>query len=273
MQPVIEGQYFLMDRTLKSVSYFNASPAPDSICVYEVFRIERFKPLFINEHLERFKNTLKIAGLKPHLNIEGLRGSLNLLFSANNIENGNVKLDFRQMPSGESQFMAYFIQTNYPGENELTEGVKCALQFSERHHPEAKIYNPEVRDKADAIIEQQHIYETLLVNSENYLTEGSRSNLFFIKDYELITAGDTLVLPGIIRHKVIDLAKELNIPITYRTVHIDELNSMDAAFITGTTPRMLSISRIAEITYPISNSLFMQLRDTLLNLIEEEINS
>jgi branched-chain amino acid aminotransferase len=271
MQPVIDGQYFLMDRTLKSVSYYNASLTPDSICVYEVFRIERFKALFLNEHLKRLKNTLRIAEIKPHINVDRLPASLNMLFSANNIENGNVKLEFRSMPNREMLFMAYFIETNYPDASTISEGIRCSLQFSERHHPEAKIYNPTVRNKADNIIEQQEVYETLLVNSENYLTEGSRSNLFFIHENELITADESMVLSGIMRMQVIKTASKLGINIRYQAVNIDELNQMDAAFISGTTPRILPIQQVADKIFPVDTPIFLKLKEGLSKLIEEEI--
>ncbi|WP_439184542.1 aminotransferase class IV [Carboxylicivirga taeanensis] len=263
MQSVIQGQYFLMDRTLKSVNFFNSSVNANELCIYEVFRVENGKPLFLKEHISRLKNSLQIANKQANIKIEYLSRRLKTLFAANTITNGNVKLDLRFMDSGEQVFMAYFIPTNYPTAEQLEKGIQCSLQFAERHHPRAKIYNAKVRETANTIIEQQHVYETLLVNKDNCLTEGSRSNLFFIQHNQLITADDSLVLPGIMRQQIINIAQKLNIAVIYKCLPIEEIEQVDAGFISGTSPRMLAINQIGPHPLTVNNPVFAQLRDAL----------
>ncbi|WP_430817696.1 aminotransferase class IV [Carboxylicivirga sp. RSCT41] len=260
-----------MDRTLKSVNFFNSAIGDDETCIYEVFRIENSTPLFIDDHLARLKSSIQIGGYDAEINTGQLKTRLKMLYSANNIGNGNVKLDFRFSANGILQFMAYFLPAHYPDESEYKEGIVCSLQFSERHHPKAKIYNPEVRGKANSIIEQRHVYETILTNSENCLTEGSRSNLFFIKNDTLITADDSIVLGGIIRKHILLLASELNIKVEYRAVHMDDLKEMDAAFISGTSPRMLAINHIDSMCFQCDHPLFTKLRKALEGKIQEQL--
>ncbi len=273
MQPTILGQYFLMDRTLKSVNFFNSSINDNELCIYEVFRVQNNTPLFIKEHLLRLENSLKIADKHPAVQISQLPNRLKMLYAANSITEGNVKLDFRFMPGGEQVFMAYFIPTNYPSNEQLQKGIKCTLQFSERHHPNAKIYNPDVRDKANTIIEQRHVYETLLVNSDNCLTEGSRSNLFFIKKDKLITADDSMVLPGIMRQHIIRIIEKLDLPLQYRCLPVEEIQEVNAAFISGTSPRMLAINQIGDIHLAANHPLFIQLRNELEQDIASQLNA
>lgn len=263
MQSVILGQYFLMDRTLKSVNFFNGSFNDNELCIYEVFRIEKNTPLFLNEHLQRFENSIKIAGKQASIRISQLSSRLKMLYAANSISDGNVKLDLRYTSNGEQQFLAYFIPTNYPTQEQKDKGVQCTLQFSERHHPMAKIYNPEVREKANTIIEQRHVYETLLVNTDNCITEGSRSNVFFIKQNTLITADTSVVLPGIMRQHVIEIAQRLNITLDYRCLPVEEIEKVEAAFISGTSPRMLAINQIGQQVINVSHPLFLQLKNEL----------
>ncbi|MBS2211741.1 aminotransferase class IV [Carboxylicivirga mesophila] len=260
MQSVILGQYFLMDRTLKSVNFFNSAITDEEVCIYEVFRIQNNMPLFIEEHLKRLENSLKIANKQPIIRISQLSNRLKMLYAANNISDGNVKLDFRFMPDGEQVFMAYFIPSSYPTEEQRQKGIKCSLQFSERHHPNAKIYNPDVRGKANTIIEQRHVYETLLVNSDNCLTEGSRSNLFFINGNTLITADDSVVLPGIMRQHIISIIEALGLSLEYRCLPVEDISKMEAAFISGTSPRLLPVNQIGEYSLKVNHPLLQQLR-------------
>ncbi|WP_430810091.1 MULTISPECIES: aminotransferase class IV [unclassified Carboxylicivirga] len=263
MQSAIRGQYFLMDRTLKSVNFFNATIAPDEVCVYEVFRIQASTPLFLDDHLNRLTHSLKTAGKVSPVRISMLPRRLQVLYTANNINDGNVKLDLRFKNNGDAYFLAYFIPARYPNEAERKEGIVCTLQYDERTHPTAKIYNASIRNKANDIIAQEHVYETLLVNHRHALTEGSRSNLFFIKDDTLITAKEQEVLPGIMRQQIINCALELKIKIVYRSLPMDELPVMEAAFISGTSPRLLPIRRIDEHPFQANHPLLIRLRDSL----------
>ncbi|MBK3517785.1 aminotransferase class IV [Carboxylicivirga marina] len=260
-----------MDRTLKSVNFFNGSIENDETCIYEVFRIENGKPLFLQAHLERFDNSLAISGKEINFNTKQISNRLKLLFSANDIQNGNVKLDYRIKNDGEAIFMAYFIPVKYPGELEKREGIRCSLQFSERHHPQAKIYNPDVRGKANSIIEQGQTYETILVNSNNCLTEGSRSNLFFIKDNTLFTADDSLVLPGIMRKQMLLIADKLKIQVVFRAVMLEEMETMEAAFITGTSPRLLPIKQLDKVTFKVEHPILLQMIKEVEELILAQI--
>jgi len=260
-----------MDRTLKSINFFNSEIDEDTVCAYEVFRIENGKPIFLDQHLHRLQKTLAIADIKPMVKVTQLHAKLKLLFSANTINDGNVRLDYRQLKSGEQQFFAYFVESNYPNANLIKEGIICSLQHSVRHHPAAKIHNPEVRDKANAIIEQRHVYETLLVNADNCLTEGSRSNLFFIRQNDLITADDSVVLGGIMRQQIINIAQTLGVNIEYRALCLNEISEMDGAFISGTSPRMLPIKQIGDVCYPVLNPLFSKIYAELSIRIKEQV--
>ncbi|WP_185968955.1 aminotransferase class IV [Carboxylicivirga sp. M1479] len=260
-----------MDRTLKSINFFNEEVDEKTICVYEVFRIEQSTPLFINEHLARLQNSLISAGKDIHIQISRLTRQLKTLYSANNISDGNIKLDYRFTPTGESLFMAYFIKSNYPSERIQKDGIVCSFQYAERTKPGAKIYNALVRNKANAIIEEDKAYETILVNKDLGMTEGSRSNLFFIKDNTLITADETVILPGIMRHQIIKLANELGIETTFRIVRVDEIEQMDAAFISGTSPRMLAIRKIDNHALDTEHPIYKNLRTTLCKHIQQQL--
>ncbi len=61
-------------------------------------------------------------------------------------------------------------------------------------------------------LQESKAYEALLVNEEGYITEGSRSNVFLIKDGVIYTPADRDVLLGITRAKVIDLIRDYGFP-------------------------------------------------------------
>ena len=111
----------------------------------------------------------------------------------------------------------------------------------------------ELRDATNKAIREGDLYEVLLVNRDGIITEGSRSNVFFIKNGEVYTSPTDAVLPGVTRTIIIRIIEEAGIPLHYCAVKQDELSGFDAAFISGTSPKVLPIAYIGDISYDVDD--------------------
>ncbi len=88
------------------------------------------------------------------------------------------------------------------------EGVKLAIYPHVRTNPGVKKWDDRFRNSVSRFILEQKVYEAALVNSQNQVTEGSRSNLFFIdRQGCLVTVAEKLILPGITRKYVLEIAR------------------------------------------------------------------
>ncbi|MEM6507065.1 MAG: aminotransferase class IV [Planctomycetota bacterium] len=77
------------------------------------------------------------------------------------------------------------------------------------------------------------------------VTEGSSTNVFAVFDGELYThPADRFILEGITRNVVIDLAKELDIPVHEQAFNSVDLPGGDEAFITGTGTLLAAINAV-----------------------------
>jgi len=103
-----------------------------------------------------------------------------------------------------------------------------------------------------------------------YITEGSRSNIFFIKGDRLYTAPDRMVLGGIIRKKVIEICNNQNIQLLEVPVNIDEIEEFDKAFLTSTPTRILPINSIGDVTYQKDNMLLKHIMNEMDNLTQKQ---
>lgn len=78
--------------------------------------------------------------------------------------------------------------------------------------------------------------EALLLDSDGYLTEGTVSNLFFVRDGTLRTPSTTRpILPGVTRSIVLDLAREEGFPTETGGYRPHELVDAEEVFLTNTT--------------------------------------
>ena len=91
---------------------------------------------------------------------------------------------------------------------------------------------------------QQGCYETVLVRN-GLVTEGSHSNVFFIRDRIVFThPANRYILNGITRQIVLELCAELHLKVREEAIPKEAVPGMDEAFLSGTTTQIASIKQL-----------------------------
>ena len=90
--------------------------------------------------------------------------------------------------------------------------------------------------------------EGIALDVNGYVSEGSGENLFLVHRDKLITAplGNS-VLPGITRDSILQIARDLNIPIVEQMIPREMLYIADEAFFTGTAAEVTPIRSVDKI--------------------------
>jgi len=178
---------------------------------------------------------------------EEIRNLIQLMVKRNRIKSGNIKILYNDGPIPE--FLIYFIPHFYPDKTYYRNGIRTLTLNVERKNPNAKVIDAGYKKKVSAFIEDNKIYEALIVNREGEITEGSKSNVFFVIGNALYTPPLKDVLGGVTRKRVLSIAKELGMEVRETPLKLENLKNVDAAFISGTSPKILPISDIDEFTY------------------------
>jgi D-alanine transaminase len=101
---------------------------------------------------------------------------------------------------------------------------------------------PNILAKQKAV--EKAAYEALLVRN-GFVTEGSHSNFFCVKNNTVITPPiSNEILPGITRKVVLEMCRQLKIKTNERKVN--ELDSCSELFLTSTTSEIKPITQIEE---------------------------
>ncbi|MFZ4399860.1 MAG: aminotransferase class IV [Bacteroidales bacterium] len=241
----------------------------DGVIVYEVIRVIDGIPLFLEDHMSRLNESANLAGFEININNVEINSSIRQLSIENQTLNGNIKLMFQFKKNHKLLFLCYFIKHNYPDDSEYQHGVKTILFTAERSNPLAKINDFEFRQITEEIISNKKVYEVLLVNRNGLITEGSKSNVFFIKDNIIYTAPENIILQGITRKYVIETAYYSQMEIVEKSVNKKDIKQFDSVFLTGTSPKILPVSSIGNINYDVNHPLLRK----LMNEFEEEIDN
>ncbi|MBC8004776.1 MAG: aminotransferase class IV family protein [Verrucomicrobia bacterium] len=242
------------------------------LSVYEVFRLIQGTALFLEDHYDRLISSVQMSGIRFKMEYPEFELNIKQLSHLNGQLNGNVKF----VLSGDnqsSQWSFSFIPHAYPSAADYREGVATGLLYAERENPNAKIVQNTVRDKANQLMADKKLYEVLLVDKNRLIREGSRSNVFFVKDDCFYTAPTSLVLAGVTRKKVLECIREMGSMVVEEAVKSTVIASCNAAFISGTSPKVLPVNRIDDHVFHVDNPLVEQLMIKYDSVIEDYIAS
>ena len=244
----------------------------DGIKVYEVVRIIKGTPLFMEMHINRLFNSMELAKVKSSIDMPEVIEGFYKVIKANGSKEGNIKLIINFCEDKEDYYI-YYIPHSYPEEKLYREGIHTTLFNGERSNPNAKVINSAFRTVLDNHLKERNAFEALLVDNHGRVTEGSKSNVFFVKENILVTPPLEQVLPGVTRAQIIELAKDNNIEVQEKYIDKNELKDYEGAFISGTSPKVLPIKSIDTIKISSSDNFLvkkiMQLYD---NKIDNYIN-
>jgi branched-chain amino acid aminotransferase len=266
------GNIYIRNGNLVPASGFSNSLLLGDQVFYEVFRVMGSVPVFLEEHYERLIHSLKQFDRTFNMRYTEFRDLVDMLISEEDTGDGNIKISVVFRGSG-SEFFIYYIDSQYPTADQYSKGVKVILYQAERTDPTAKIFNQGLRNSVFTKLMSTGAYEALLVNVNDCITEGSRSNIFFIsRNNEIITAPDDTVLNGITRKKVLDIMAGNDFCFQFRCLHTRELSEISSAFLTGTSPGVLPVMSVDNIDYDTGNPELHRLMVLYNNMILEHLS-
>jgi len=229
--------------------------------VYEVIPVYSRRPFRLTEHLTRLQHSLDgIRLANPHSPAQW-EEIINKLIASNqnedqylylHITRGVAKRDhaFPAPPVEPTVFlMSHPLPT--PPEALLKSGV-CAVTAEDNRWLRCDIKSisllPNVLLRQTAV--DAECAETILIRSDSrhgeaFMTEGSASNIFLVKNGRLLAPPkDNLMLPGITYDVILELAAAHQIPHEVRKITVAEVFDADELLLTSSTKEVLAITRL-----------------------------
>ena len=262
------GKKFILNGNLQPSEMFDNSLVYEGDSVYEVLRMIKGAPIFFPDHMQRLAMSAKLQKKKVLADIPTLRKDIISLTRSDKKRETNLKIVFNYN-NGATNYLLYFIEPIYPSEAQYQNGVKGILFFAERKDPESKVINHKLRSSIYHKLIVESGYEAILVNENNLITEGSRSNIFFLKGETLVTAPDNVILNGITRKQILEICAENKIKVEFACVNVDELKQYEAVFMTGTSPMVLPFCCIDNNFFNVKVPMIDTLRKLYLRRAEE----
>jgi branched-chain amino acid aminotransferase len=263
------GKFFILNSDLKPAELFDNSMLYEGESVYEVIRLISGYPVFFSDHCERLDNSRKLIKRDMLADSNILRSDIQKLVDSEKAKDINIKIVFNYNRSGK--YLIYLIHSIYPTKKQYLNGVKGTFCEAERKDPEAKLISQRLRAEIFDKLLMEDAYEAVLVNNGGFITEGSRSNIFFIKDDIVYTAPDKSVLNGITRKHILEICREIGISVNYTLIPAVHLSNYECAFMTGTSPGVLPFYCIDNKSFNPGHKIITELQKNYQKRVEESI--
>lgn len=272
----------LVNGAAASVSIYDAGLL-HGVGLFETMRAYGGKVFCLEEHLSRLFASVEKLELPVTQRREEMAEAIDQALRANKLTEARVRLTVtsgtilsaeQNRPLQSTLIVTAGQFVPYPSEY-YQRGMTVVISPFKQNGEEAtaghKTLNYFPRLRALQVAQKAAAGEALFFTTTNRLAEGCYSNVFLVKDGTLITPSlDTPVLPGIVRQKVIELARENDIEVVERECVIDDVMGAEEIFLTNSIMELMPVGRIERhaVGRERPGPVYQQLRDAYLRLTE-----
>lgn len=93
--------------------------------------------------------------------------------------------------------------------------------------------------------------DALFYDWEGYVAEATGANIFFVKDGEIHTPLADRFLNGITRQTIIQMARDMGLPVHERRIRPEELSDFSECWLTGTAAEVTPVGQIGDHHYQV----------------------
>jgi branched-chain amino acid aminotransferase len=230
-----------------------------SDATYDVVHVWKGRFFRLDKHIDRFFESAKKLRMPCQISRDELKKILANCVSKGKLESAYVEMiqtrgmspKFVRDPRlATPRIMAFAVPFGWILKQEdFEKGLNVLLTDIKRIPPSS--VDPTIKNYhwMDLVTGMLDAYEkgndtAVLVDENNNITEGPGFNLFCINDSGIFTP-DHGVLKGITRQSVFDLAKELHLPITKKSISVEELYNAEELFATSTAGGIMPITKVS----------------------------
>lgn len=211
------------------------------------------RPFYLKEHVQRLETSAKKIGLKLRHTQEEICDIVEETIRRNtHHDESNIRIVYTGgvssdgvTPEGNGYLIVMVTPKHQLPEWWYSDGAKLVTAEIERFIPGAKSTNYLTAVWALERAHAMDAIESIYVDRNNRLLEGTTTNFFCFKENKLITP-KLDILPGITRSVLVDLVKG-HFDLDVREIQKDELSSMEEVFISASNKEIVPIIQVDDI--------------------------
>lgn len=216
--------------------------------VFETMRARKGKVALRAAHLKRMSRGLKVLKLASPTPISTIPGHITRLLKVNRLKNARVRVMVWQK-GGRVHAAVICEPLQAPGARQYEEGFKAILTNGHRRNTSEPVKSLDYRIFRESLRKARAagFDEALLLNRKGGLVEGSRTNIFLVKDNVLFTPPVASgCLPGVTRQVVLARARKLKLRCAAKALNARDLFEADEAFLTNALLGIMPLTSLGQ---------------------------
>lgn len=217
---------------------------------YEVLKVRGGLLYFPEDHVERLLSSAEILGFDHALDRDDLITALRMIVVSLELVDANLRIVVLAHEGRPADWYIIPQPALFPPQNAKTSGVDCLLHEGERHFPKAKSLSMLLSTVAFRAALKQNCYDALLVDRTGEITEGTRTNVFFVEKTSpetVYTPPASRVLSGITRKTFLQSLDEAGRPWKEAPLRLEEvLTGRYGLLVSSTSTTLVPVSRLFE---------------------------
>jgi D-alanine transaminase/branched-chain amino acid aminotransferase len=216
--------------------------------IFDFFKTLGGKPIFLEDHLDRFFHSAGQMRLDIGKSRDELRVIIDELQRANGIPDSGIRITLTggYSPDGYSLARPNLVITQQPLQVIVSEEMPRSMRLISWPH-QRQMADVKTIDYLMAIWLQPQIRDSgaddVLYYRDGFISECPRSNFFIVTPNDTVVTPYRHILKGITRLKVLEIAAS-RYRVEQRDLHVDELKTAKEAFITSTTKQVVPVVQV-----------------------------
>ncbi|MDR4508492.1 MAG: aminotransferase class IV [Candidatus Brocadiaceae bacterium] len=226
--------------------------------IFETLRTYSKQPFRIEDHINRLSSSAHYFEIPFPYSVSQIRHIIDQLLIRNSITDAYIRMTLSR-GQGTNEFIpvgihnpTFIIQAKsllpYPKElyktgsllmtTSIQRSTTCPLS---RHKTINYLTNYLIRKEAI----RHGVHDALILNTDNYITECSVSNIFHVEKNTVVTPSlDANILPGITRKVILELCKEHNISVIETLFKRERILGADEVFLANSLMEIMPVAKI-----------------------------
>ncbi len=213
--------------------------------VYESIKVLQGKIFYPELHAKRLLNSASLLGINNSYIETDITGWIEKKCSIDKIKDGLIRIimfgDAEKNTS--SDVYIFHLGLTFYKDAIYSQGAKLVTYRGERFIPKAKSINTLLNYVAYSMAVQQGAMDSLLINSKGFVTEGTRTNFFIVKDGVIKSAKINDILDGVTRIKLLEVI-DSGYKYLEDNITLEEVYTADECFITSTSMNIMPVTQV-----------------------------
>jgi D-alanine transaminase len=222
--------------------------------VYEVFKFVGKRPVYLLDHFRRMERGLREIEIRVPWDEANFTAVMRELLDRTSFADGIVYIQISRGEASRAHFypedleptvIAYSRAFTFPDAAKKERGVALVTVPDLRwKHCHVKSVNLLANALAKKQAQRAGADEALLIDG-GIVREAASSSFFGVRGQVVVTHPlDEHILPGVVRDRVLNIARDENLAVEERPIREDELFDLDEVFITSTTMGVMPVAAI-----------------------------